>query len=255
MSEVTSTEITGRKVFFLYPTSSVKNQVISELAQHEIEAYTAKDHSRITRALKKFQNSILFINIDESMPESEWEKWIATLMTAVPDIKIGIFSTSTDEELKNKYTDKLKVACGFTTLKVDMSKAAIKILDVLDAMSVKGRRKYIRAHVENETNATVNMPYNGDFINGTIKDVSVVGISCVFEHDPGLKKNVLCKDIQIRLQTMLLKVEAVVFGTREDCGAIIYVFLFTQRIDPDVRVKIRKYIQQNLQTKMDREIN
>jgi hypothetical protein len=34
----------------------------------------------------------------------------------------------------------------------------------------------------------------------------------------------------------------------------IYVVLFTQRIDPDVRTRIRKYIQQNLQSKMDAEI-
>ena len=34
----------------------------------------------------------------------------------------------------------------------------------------------------------------------------------------------------------------------------IYVVLFTQRIDPDVRTRIRKYIQQNLQVKMDTEL-
>jgi len=101
----------------------------------------------------------------------------------------------------------------------------------------------------------MNMPFNGDFINSVIRDISVVGISCTFEHDPGLKKNALYKDIQVRLQSMLLKVEAVVFGSRSECGQQIYVFLFTQRIDPDVRVKIRKYIQQNLQSKMDQEIN
>jgi len=34
----------------------------------------------------------------------------------------------------------------------------------------------------------------------------------------------------------------------------IYVVLFTQRIDPEVRIKIRKYIQRNLQNKMDFEL-
>jgi hypothetical protein len=31
----------------------------------------------------------------------------------------------------------------------------------------------------------------------------------------------------------------------------IYVIIFTQRTDPDVRTKIRKYIQLNLQSKLD----
>jgi hypothetical protein len=119
---------------------------------------------------------------------------------------------------------------------------------------VKGRRKYLRASTERETTATINMPYDGNFINGVIKDVSVVGISCVFEHDPGLKIKTLYKDIQIRLQSMLLKAEAVVFGSRTEYGNNIYVLLFTQRISPDVRAKIRKYIQQNLQHKMDSDM-
>jgi len=250
-----SVEITGKKVFFLYPTASVKNQIITELAQQEIEVYIAKDHTRLLRALKKFVESIVFINLDEGQSEAEWEKWIATLTNTSPTVKTGIFSSSTNDELKVKYLNKLKVSCGFMTLKVDMSKAATTILEVLASMNVKGRRKYLRALADRETTATINLPFNGEFINGTIKDVSVVGVSCVFEHDPGLKKNALHKDIQIRLQSMLLKVEAVVFGTRMDCGQVIYVLLFTQRIDPDVRVKIRKYIQQNLQTKMDSEIN
>jgi hypothetical protein len=35
----------------------------------------------------------------------------------------------------------------------------------------------------------------------------------------------------------------------------IYVFIFTQKINPDVRSKIRTYIQRSLQHKMDKDIN
>jgi hypothetical protein len=51
-------------------------------------------------------------------------------------------------------------------------------------------------------------------------------------------------------------VEGIVFGSRTDHGGEkVYVILFTQRIDPDVRIKIRKYIQQNLQNKMNADLN
>jgi hypothetical protein len=241
----------GKKVFFVYPSPAVQSQVLTELIQQEYEIYVCKDHIQLVRALKEYPSSLLFINIDDKMPESEWEKWIITLKSTMPNLQFGIFSSNSDEELQDKYLKVLKISCGFMSLTFDMSKSVDLIINVLEKLNVKGRRKYIRASTEGEQTATVNMPHNTEYINGAIKDVSVVGFSCTFEEDPGIKKNTLCKDIQIRLKTLLLKVEAVMFGSRQGNGDTVYVFLFTQRIDSEVRVKIRKYVQQNLQSKMD----
>jgi len=257
MSDSGQPEITGKKIFFLYPSASVQNQIITELIQQEYEVYISKDHARLARALKKYPDSILYINVDEGMPAAEWEKWIHTVKVtgSLPDLKIGIFSSNNDDEVREKRINTMHVECGYLALKFDMSKTTDKILETLKEMNVKGRRKYLRANTEREPTATINMPVRGEFVSGVIKDISVVGVSCVFEQDPGLAKNALFKDIQVRLQTMLLKVEAVVFGSRSEDGRTIYVMLFTQRIDPDVRVKIRKYIQLNLQHKLDAEIH
>jgi hypothetical protein len=126
-------------------------------------------------------------------------------------------------------------------------------MEILKVVDAKGRRKYIRASTEKEANTTVNFPINGTFVNGVIKDISVVGFSCAFSDDPGLTKNSLFQDIQIKLQTMLIKAEGIIFGSRMDGESKVYVVLFTQRIDPEVRTRIRKYIQSNLQSKMDAE--
>jgi hypothetical protein len=250
-----SGDITGKKVFFVFPTAYVQNQVITELVQHEYEVYISKDAKRLAHALKKYKDSVVFVNIDEGLHEPEWEKWIHTLMSALPDIRVGVFSSSSDEKIREKYLDTLHIKCGFYNPKLDMSKTTVTILEVLEEMGVKGRRKYLRANTETESVATINMPTSSGFINGAIRDVSVVGVSCTFEEELPLHKNELLKDIQIRLQTMLLKVEAVVFGSRLDGHEKIFVLLFTQRIDPEVKIKIRKYIQQNLQHKIDHEIN
>ena len=253
--EKITSEITGKKIFFLYPPAPVQNQIITELAQHEYEVYIAKAHNGLMQTLKKYPDSVIFINIDEQLSEAEWEKWITGLITAFPDIKIGVFSASTSEELKTKYVNKLHASLGFMPLKLDMSKAAEKILEIMKILHAKGRRKYLRASCEREeTPASINMPLDGDFINGFIRDISVVGVSCVFENAPELAKNSLHKDIQIRLQSILVKVEAVVLGSRDIGDQKIYVMLFTPRTDPEVKVKIRKYIQHNLQAKMDHEI-
>jgi hypothetical protein len=187
------------------------------------------------------------------MPEMEWEKWIRGMMSTLPDVDFGIFSANNDEEFKNKYLNDVRVRCGFFHLTLDMSKTVPKVLEVLKVMNAKGQRKYMRAAMDSDNTATLNMSLPSGFVNGVIKDISVVGVSCTFDQDPELVKNALFKDIQVRLQTMLLKVEAIVFGSRMNGNEKIYVLLFTQRIDPEVRTRIRKYIQTTLQGKIDKE--
>jgi hypothetical protein len=102
--------------------------------------------------------------------------------------------------------------------------------------------------------ATINISLNDGYINGTIWDISVVGLSCVFTGDPELEKNSLFPDIQIKLQSSILKAEGIVFGSRMSGAEKVYVIVFTQKTDPVVRTKIRTYIQKNLQLKMNQEM-
>lgn len=252
--EKQDSDITGRKIYFLFPTASVINQVITELVQQEYEVYSIKDSNRMLRYLKKYSDAVLFINIDEGMGQAEWERWIGGVNTSSPDVSIGILTSKNDEEMHKKFIGVLHVKCGITLLKVDMNKNAVKILEMMNEMNIKGRRKYLRASLDQETNASMNMPYGGDYISGTIKDISIVGFSCSFETEINLPKNAFIKDIQIKLQSVLLRVEAIVFGLREEEGQKKYVMLFTQKVDTEMRAKIRKYIQTNLQARMDSEV-
>jgi hypothetical protein len=246
-------ELLGKKIFFLYPSGSITSQVITELVQQEYEVYVSRSHNRLAPVLRKYPDSIVFINLDEGMASVEWGNWIHGLMTSLPKIDVGVMSTNTEDEFKDKFINEIKVSCGFLMLKFDMSKSIPIITEILKKVDAKGRRKYIRASMEGETTCTINLPRGSDYTNGVLKDISVVGFSCVFDENLDLKKNMLITNIQIRLQTMLLKVEAIVFGSRMVNNQKTYVLLFTQRIDPDIRTKIRKYIQQNLQSKMDQE--
>jgi len=253
----TPVEFTGKKIFFLYPTVAVQNKIISELIQQEYEVYIAKNKDTIRRVLRDYHGSIVFVDINEQMKEQEWEAWITAVKNA-PDTKdtlIGIVTSNDDEQIKRKYLLTIKV-CGYTVLKFDLDKAIVHLIEILQSLDAKGRRKFIRATTTKESNVTLNMPYNGRFINGLIRDISVVGISCTLEGDPDIPKNTLIKDIQVKLQSSIIKIEGIVFGTRSEGEGYekTYVLLFTQRIDPDVRVKIRKYIQHNLQSKMDNDL-
>jgi hypothetical protein len=255
MSNEETTLTLGRKIFFLYPSPQVQSAVVDELVQREYEAYTAKDRIGLRRVLKNFPGSIIFVDIDQLILEKEWEAWIREVMKAedLRDIRIGILTTNRNDILQNKYANMLHIPCGYTMLHRDLAVTLTQVLRILDANEAKGRRKYLRAVLEN--GGTINLPLNNTFVKGAIKDISAVGFSCVLDQNPIIAKNTLFQDIQIKLQSQILKVEGIVLGSRqEENGNHCYVVLFTQRVDPDTRAKIRTYIQQYFQSKMDEEL-
>ena len=246
----------GRKIFFLHPSALIQNRIVLELGQEEFEVYCSKDGTRLQQGLKKFPESIVFANLNEGMKESVWEEWIRGVMGNPENsgVDIGIVSAVDDGSLRHKYVEQLKVRCGYTVLRSDLSVVVKQLIGILESVNAKGRRKYLRAVTENEANTTVNLPVNGTFINGVVKDISTVGFSCSFSEDPELVKNSLISDIQIRLATQLIKVEGIVFGSRINGDQKIYVILFSQRTSPDVRSRIRKFIQAFLQVRMENEL-
>lgn len=251
-----NSNVVGKKIFFLCPTVVVQNRIITELIQQEYEVYVAKNKDTLKKVLRKYPDSVVLVDIDEQMPEGQWDIWITGVMEAsdTKDVAIGIVTANDDEQIKRKYLLAIKVPCGYTVVKSDLRKTITNLMAALQSVDAKGRRKYIRVTPERDTNTTINLPLNGSFINGQIRDISTVGISCTLENNPDISKNTLIKDAQIKLQSSLLKIEGIVFGSRKEGLEKIYVILFTQRIDPEVRTKIHKYIQSYLQHKMDDEL-
>jgi len=256
MIEKDTADFLGRKIFFLHPSVLVQNQVITELAQEEFETYSVKDEVRLRQFLKRHPDSIVFACINEGMKESAWENWIKAVLTdsEITGLDIGIIASGDDANLRQKYMGQYKLRCGYTVLKSDVPSVIKQLIHILNSANAKGRRKYVRAVTSNETNITANFPVNGTFVNGHIRDISTVGFSCCFTEDPDFTKNSLFNDIQLRLQSQLLKVEGIVFGSRPDGPDKIYVIIFSQRTSPDVRTKIRKFVHSFLQHRMDNDL-
>jgi hypothetical protein len=253
MINESASDIAGKKIFFLYPSGVMQNGVAEELVQQEYEVYISKAHEKLKNALKQFPESIVLINIDDGMPEKDWEVWIRGIMKdpQMAKVGIGILSAAANETLERKYINAVGIQCGYTVVRTDFMPAIRKLYAILQSVNARGRRKYIRVNTENESLAVLNIPHHSMFIKGIIKDISVVGLSCIFAVDPGLEKNSLCQDMQIKLGSIILKVEGIVFGSRQEMETKVYVFLFTQRTDPGVRTKIRKFNQAVLQSQMD----
>jgi hypothetical protein len=256
MAENADSTALGRKVFFLHPSPDTQNKIITELAQEEFEVYAVTDEAKLRKALRRYPDSIFFASINEVLKESAWEELIKNIMNnpETSNVDVGVIASGNNESLKRKFTGEIKVLCGYTNIKPDSNTALKQLIISLNNVNARGRRKHIRMVTDKGTDTTINLPINGTFVNGAIKDISVVGFSCTFEDDPRLVKNGFFEDIQLKLHSQLIKTEGIVFGSRMDGNEKVYVVLFSQRIDPNVRTKIRKYIQSNLQARMDKEL-
>lgn len=253
-NSVTNSGITGKKIFFLYPSAVIQNEIAAELTQQEYEVYLVRDHGALRRALKKFPDSLVFANLDDKLSEQEWESWMRNVQEdpGTAQTGVGALTAQLNEDLRQKYTGVMKLPCGYTVInKADPAQTVAQIMEFLRVMNARGRRKYLRATSDREDLTTVNIPHNGHYFKGGIRDISVAGLSCVFTPDPDLDKNSLCKNMQIKLQSMILKGEGIVFGSRLEGLMRIYVFIFTQRMYPETKAKIRRYVQTILQEKMD----
>ncbi len=246
----------GRKVFFLYPPSVVRDEVVSRLLEQEFEVYLLKSHADGRRLLAKYPDSIMFVNIDEGQTESEWEAWIREVFTnpETENVEIGIVSYNNDEALQRKYLMEVGIQCGFIRLKIGLEESIHILLETLKANEAKGRRKYVRADCAWDNMAVANLRMDNKTLMGDIKDISVVGLSCTFVPDPGFAKNSLVEDLQLKLRGVLLKVQGIVFGSRMENSQNTYVILFTNRLDDQSRVKIRRYIQTALQMEIEAEL-
>lgn len=239
----------GRKVFFVYPPSVVKEELITRLIDNEYETYMLKDIKRAEVVLEKYPNSICFVNIDTGMAEPEWEHWIRKILKdpKCSGVGIGIVSYNNNELLQKKYLMEIGIQCGYIKLKLGRDESIKILLATLNANEAKGRRKYVRADCSTDTLTSFNFTHGRLTVTGKILDISVIGFSCILNPDPIIPKNTLLEDVQLKLRSNLLRTNLIVFGMRPMGDRTLYIILFPLTLENHQKNKIRTYIQNALQ--------
>ncbi|HHU35746.1 MAG TPA: hypothetical protein GXZ47_00815 [Treponema sp.] len=246
----------GKKVFFLYPPSVIRDELIGRLLDQEYEVYMLKDIKMIDPLIRRHTDSLVFVNIDAGLTEPEWEEWIRKTKDdpKTAQIGIGIVSYNTDEELQKKYLMDIGIQCGFIKLKLGLDESTRILLATLKANEGKGRRKYVRANCVNDTVSGINLREGPIQTSGRLLDMSIVGFSCMLDPDPSFVKNSILHDVQLRLRASLMRTKVVVFGSRTHEGRTVYVMLFAEQHTQASRDKIRNFIQLTLQADIEIEI-
>lgn len=244
----------GKKVFLLYPHSVIREEMLDVLIMNGFETYTLFDHKKAVKILEHFSGSIIFINIDEGIPEKEWEVYIKHLRDnqKTKDTKIGIMSYNQDKNLMEKYLMEIAVPCGYIQLKLGIQESTKIILTALQANEAKGRRKYIRAFCEDDIYTTMNYKCDQGLFQGQILDISSAGIAAKIPNLPNMPPNSLLRGVQLKLHGALLLTDTILVGKRRD-DPYVWILLFDpSKMKSDQKLVIHHYIKQNLQKYIDK---
>jgi hypothetical protein len=145
------------------------------------------------------------------------------------------------------------VTCGFVRLSLGVQESTRILLQTLEANEARGRRRYVRSRSDGDKRATFNFRHSGREFNGSILDISSVGMAVRFDGQAEIKPKSLVHDIQLKLKASLVRVDGVVLGRRDDDKSV-YVVLFKHERDGKARRLIRHYIHRSLQEYIDRMI-
>lgn len=247
----------GRKIFFVYPHSVVKNELINVLISLEYEVYLINDYNYIKPICEKYVDPIIFINIDEGLTEFEWDMLIRDLKDGYLTHKAqyGIFTYNEDERLSKKYLMDIMITCGYITLKLGIEESTDIIIKTLEANEAKGERKVLGTKC-NPYESTLNFNMGGSRLQGNIISISSVGMSVVFPNNLILPPKKILPDIQLKLKGVLINVSAINIGVQKsNLKRNVYLLVFNKNIATESRTKIRQYISKILQQQIEEELN
>ena len=238
----------GKKVFLLHPHSVIREELMDILIMNGFETYTLHDHKKALNILERFSGSIMFINIDEGMPEKEWEAYIKALQEnpKTKDTRLGILSYNQDKALMQKYLMDITVPCGYIQLKLGVQESTKIIINALEANEARGRRQCIRADCEDDISSSLNFKRGTDSFYGKILDISSAGVAVKFDKIADVPRNTLLKEVQLRLRGGLVMTDMILMGQRAD-NRQIFIMLFAPAMGSENKLIVHRYIKQCLQ--------
>ena len=217
----------------------------------EYEVYLLKDHLAALKVLKKFKESILFVNIDERLEPREWQKYIKGITEdpALQGVRIGVVSYNDNRELAQRYLLDLMIQGGYVKLTLGRKRSTQIILKALQANEARGRRKHLRAKCLGHTQSSLSVEIGGRTHSGTIEDISKMGMFCTLA-SISLPVHSRIPNIQLRLGGIVLPASGIV---ERVCGPLRrqYLILFDNQTPEQSRERIRDFVSRSLRSQVE----
>ncbi|MBQ0040003.1 MAG: hypothetical protein KBS64_06220 [Treponema sp.] len=253
-------EIFGRKIFFLNPAYSVKNEVITKLRKDEYEVYIIDTYREAKPLLRKNPNSILFINTDAQLTTAGWFNFIRTFdrEDTLATIKIFVMSErmkQTDITIFNKFAH---IPSDLIEFNEGIEGVIEQVYKNLEEFNAKGKRQYVRANLSYDKEASLFWNHGSKMHQLKLLDLSSVGMAVrcppVLENQI-IAKNFLLQDVTMRLGTKQIVIEAVIYGIKQTPEGTLWILLLLPSTSPSVKDEIRSYVSKTIEEKMITSIN
>jgi hypothetical protein len=217
-------------------------------AQHETAII--RDSRVVLPVLRCFPRSIVYFNIDSHMPQNALEQIIRGVLNTQEEhgAEVGILSYNKNDELAQHYLMDLGVTCGYVTLSLGFEKSARIVIKALEAVEARGKRQYVRVKAPTGK-ASLNIASDADQIEGTIIDISIVGLAAILSNE--YTNGTYFESVQLKLWGTLLTVGATVAGTRKTPLGTVTVLMFDEITDGTRRGKIYAFLKRVMQHEVD----
>lgn len=247
--------IFGRKVFFINPPFVVEKHIIEWLKELEYDIYIIKNYQHAKAVLRRYENAICFINIDEQLSLKGWYNFIKSFESdlGLKSVFLGIMAARVGTTEVNKFLMNLKLPGGYISLNVMAEELMEKFHGILQLNGAKGRRKYLRLDCDHLDTVNGYVAYGNKLYNMTVENISSIGISCSFDKDIAFvfAKNTVLNNVSLSLGRWSVITQSVVFEVKTMNNKNIAILLFIKETPKEIKTSIRRFIYDVMTKRLD----
>lgn len=239
-------EITGKKIFVLYPDERLRAIFYGRL-RNTFEVYFIYDYEKIRSLAEYYPESIIILNLIEN--DLLWlpEEICAETEKIADRLKPSIIALYDEAEPSAELCVRLMKYHGKDQQLKD------ELMSVFTELGGRGRRNFVRYGGNEENIATIMFKTASEEASGTVHDISASGLS--FSMSRGVDIRVGERlDAKLSLGKYELSLSAVKILERNFSGDAIHIIKFDNQLSEETNSKLLQFIYDSLDSEMNKFI-
>lgn len=241
----------GRKVFFLNPPLSIENFVLDKLREQEYEVYIIREYAVAKAVLRKFENAICFIYIDDELSYDAWFNFIKSFEydESLKSIFLGVLSIKTKPKEQENYLMNLTLPGGFVMLDKKPEQIYEQVEGILKLNGAKGIRKCIRLDLTDTKDVNGYFSYKTFLYSFKLKDISSVGFVAITpaKMAPIFVKDSFIHNVSITMGRYSFVCTICVYKATIVNGQCVVVALFSDDTSREIIKKVHDFVYSTLE--------
>lgn len=248
----------GRRVFFVNPPFYVTNIIIPRLTSMEYEVYSLDSYMKVKPVLRKYPDSICFINIDcDDLTFKEWFRFVQSFEEdeLLSTIFFGVISQFAPKPEREKFLLNVQLPAGFIQYTPDHDALLQIFTAILEMNGAMGKRKYIRADCGRDPSIYAEVDLRIQKLPLQIQNISSVGLACyISEKQLPLLEEKRQYRCLLYLRNQAIPCSIIVLMKREIGESHIAVMLFGQGLALASKNIVRDFVRTRIQQILDNEM-